>query len=436
MVCCSHAETDALAVRIQRTGFRAHKTTERTVTKFCISSAALVQALAPFGRGAAGKRLPGFVFGAPLPVLDALWQGWLESDGHRFDDGRLSFTTISRDLAVGMARVGRIVTGAPVGLHRQEVPATTVIEGRTVRQQAQYSVHVAPHHHEGFCEDGHCWVPVRSVRALGERTGVYNFEVADDNSYVAGGLVVHNCQDVSVAGLRAGFSGERSSLWREYRRIVAHVRPRFVFLENVAGLASSQGGWDFGEVLGGLADLGYDATWDRFRASDVAAPHRRERIFLLGWLADAACLGEREPADEGIALATRGGARVEPRRGGESPMGDPDGQRLQESGRVGGVEWQRPRLERGRDAHARSQRDAESAVGCRAHGVSARLDDHGWPAGRGEVQRPGEPPRTAVGVAQRAPQLRAYGNACVPQVVSLAWRVLFARAALEVSRSL
>lgn len=95
------------------------------------------------------------------------------------------------------------------------------------------------------------------------------------------------CQDVSVAGLRAGFSGERSSLWREYQRIVAHVRPRFVFLENVPGLASSQGGWDFGEVLSGLALLGYDATWDRFRASDVEAPHRRERIFLLGWLADA-----------------------------------------------------------------------------------------------------------------------------------------------------
>ena len=533
MICCSHAETDALAVRIQRAGFRAHKTTERTVTKFCISSAALVQALAPFGRGAAGKRLPGFVFGAPRPVLDALWQGWLESDGHRFDDGRLSFTTISRDLAVGMARVGRIVTSAPVGLHRQEVPATTVIEGRTVRQQAQYSIHVAPQRHEGFCEDGHCWVPVRSVRALGERADVYNFEVADDNSYVAGGLVVHNCQDVSVAGLRAGFSGERSSLWREYRRIVAHVRPRFVFLENVAGLASSQGGWDFGEVLGDLAALGFDAEWDVFRASDVGAPHRRERLFLLAYRDDdgrapcddanadgradrspsgsgegmpATVVGSgaervahgdplrelqpqgsechvgrwsgdggesgREPADEGDAIAARGGARVEPRRGGESPVAHAEqcegGQRRHadvlgrrqgeaEQTRMGGgglvgVDQVDPNGERGAERDgapiaARAEhggtirrnrvvgrRAAQPRVGGDPDGLPRRLDGHRWPAGRGEAQHPDEPPRTAAGVAQRAAQLKAYGNAVVPQCAALAWRVLYARACEAVER--
>ena len=97
------------------------------------------------------------------------------------------------------------------------------------------------------------------------------------------------CQDLSLAGKRAGFDGAKSSLWREYLRIVSQLRPRFMLLENVPGLHSSNGGWDFAEVLGGLAALGYDATWDLFRASDVGAPQRRERVFLLAYMADTEC---------------------------------------------------------------------------------------------------------------------------------------------------
>lgn len=96
------------------------------------------------------------------------------------------------------------------------------------------------------------------------------------------------CQDVSVAGKRAGFSGERSSLWREYRRIIADVGPRFVFVENVPGLLTADDGWAFGEVLSDLAALGFDATWDVFRASDVGAPHRRERRVLYRRAVEAA----------------------------------------------------------------------------------------------------------------------------------------------------
>ena len=89
---------------------------------------------------------------------------------------------------------------------------------------------------------------------------------------IAGGFP---CQDVSVAGKRAGLTGgERSGLWREYARIIRVVRPRFVFVENVAGLLSME----FGHVLGDLAALGYDAEWSVFRASDVGAPSARAGV--------------------------------------------------------------------------------------------------------------------------------------------------------------
>lgn len=87
------------------------------------------------------------------------------------------------------------------------------------------------------------------------------------------------CQDVSVAGKRAGLAGERSGLWFEFARIVRELRPRYVVVENVPGLLT--GG--LGDVLGELAASGYDAEWDCVPASAVGAPHRRDRVFILAY---------------------------------------------------------------------------------------------------------------------------------------------------------
>lgn len=90
------------------------------------------------------------------------------------------------------------------------------------------------------------------------------------------------CQPVSLAGARLAQEDARW-LWPEAARIIGELGPRYVFLENVPGLLSANGGRAFGDVLGSLASLGYDAEWDCFRASDVGAPHRRERWFLLAY---------------------------------------------------------------------------------------------------------------------------------------------------------
>ncbi len=226
------------------------------------------------------------------------------------------------------------------------------------------------------------------------------------------------CQDVSVAGKRAGFAGERSSLWREYRRIVADVGPRFVFVENVPGLLTADDGWAFGEVLGDLAALGFDATWDVFRASDVGAPHRRERLFLLahahrggrgGGTWELGASGSAEHSDGGAAVA------------------DPGSEGLEGQRRLHGEDASGSQRE-GRPAPTRCGGTALAGVGAVPHGLSRGLDSHRWPAGPDELQRPGEPARTLRVVEDRRAQLTAYGNAVVPQVAALAWRVLYARA--------
>ena len=84
------------------------------------------------------------------------------------------------------------------------------------------------------------------------------------------------CQPVSNAGRRELQSDDRW-IWPDIYRIICEIRPRFVFLENVAGLLS--GGLDL--VLGNLATAGYDAEWTSIKAKEVGASHNRLRVFIL-----------------------------------------------------------------------------------------------------------------------------------------------------------
>lgn len=85
------------------------------------------------------------------------------------------------------------------------------------------------------------------------------------------------CQDISYAGRGAGIKkGTRSGLWYVIADALRLLRPGLVLLENVAALRTR----GLAQVLGDLAALGYDTTWCCLRASDIGAPHRRERVFI------------------------------------------------------------------------------------------------------------------------------------------------------------
>lgn len=102
-----------------------------------------------------------------------------------------------------------------------------------------------------------------------------------DVDLIAGGFP---CQDVSVAGRRAGLAGERSGLWWEFHRILDAVRPRAALLENVEGLLSSNGGRDMGAIIEALVDLGYGWAYRVLDAQHFGVPQRRRRVFLLAIL--------------------------------------------------------------------------------------------------------------------------------------------------------
>jgi DNA (cytosine-5)-methyltransferase 1 len=89
------------------------------------------------------------------------------------------------------------------------------------------------------------------------------------------------CQDLSVAGKRAGLAGERSGLFHEAIRLIRDVRPRYAIWENVAGAFSSNDGEDFAAVVRAVADIGYDACWTTIDAQWFGVPQRRRRVFLV-----------------------------------------------------------------------------------------------------------------------------------------------------------
>lgn len=184
------------------------------------------------------------------------------------------------------------------------------------------------------------------------------------------------CQDVSVAGKGAGLDGARSGLWSEFARVVRLLRPRVVFVENVAALR----GRGLDRVLADLAALGFDAEWGCFRALDVGAPHIRERIFVLAYANGGGCGVERSAQPRRFEGPSWGESD---RRGADGsvhrfPPG-PD--------RIAEWEGASPALSR-----------AESLLRGGSHGLARRVD-----------------------------RLRCLGNAVVPQVSALAWETLTAR---------
>lgn len=90
------------------------------------------------------------------------------------------------------------------------------------------------------------------------------------------------CQDVSIAGKRAGLAGERSGLWSEFARIIDELEPKWVVIENVPGLLSSNRGRDFATVIRWLAERGYGVAWRILDSQYFGVAQRRRRVFIVG----------------------------------------------------------------------------------------------------------------------------------------------------------
>jgi DNA (cytosine-5)-methyltransferase 1 len=203
------------------------------------------------------------------------------------------------------------------------------------------------------------------------------------------------CQDISSAGNKAGLAGARSGLWFEFHRLIGELRPRYVIVENVADLLHR----GLGDVLGGLAAIGYDAEWHCLPAAAVGAPHRRDRVWIVaypnadGWR----CEVERLPqhADEQGQLRSQSDRLRAPGSGARPAAADADS---------GGRQYSGTWAEHVDVGQVR-------AAGLRQWGVEPELG------------------RVVDGFPGRVDRIRALGNAVVPQIPELIGRVLLQGAA-------
>ena len=110
------------------------------------------------------------------------------------------------------------------------------------------------------------------------------------------------CQDLSVAGKRAGLAGSRSGLFWEICRLLDETRTQSFILENVPGLLSSNNGRDMAVVIEALVERGYRIAWRVLDAQYFGVPQRRRRVFIVG------CLGESGRSPEEILAIAEGRA--------------------------------------------------------------------------------------------------------------------------------
>jgi DNA (cytosine-5)-methyltransferase 1 len=171
-------------------------------------------------------------------------------------------------------------------------------------------------------------------------------------------------------------------------RVVGEVRSRFVFVEN-SPMLTTRGGT---RVVGDLTQMGYDCKWTVMGAADVNAPHQRDRMWIVGKLANSS-------SQRGQAGFTNSQAWQE--RDSNLTFDSSSNLAYTENERDVWREWelgfveQKHNSRRGSTNGSRKWWSAEPNVGRVAHGIPARVD-----------------------------RLKAIGNAQVPLCAATAWRIL------------
>ena len=204
------------------------------------------------------------------------------------------------------------------------------------------------------------------------------------------------CQDISVAGKQAGVGeGTRSGLYREVLRIAGAVRPRYIFLENVAAIKSN----GLEQVVKDLAIMGYGSRWLCIRASDVGAPHHRDRWFLLANTSEQRCNNGGDNREERHLLhnINRNAAQSQSERKG----------------------WKCGIGKASADVADTNSAPCEGNKRTkRIYAQHANIDSASWWETEPNVGR------VANGVAARVDRLKAIGNGQVPLQVATAFTIL------------
>lgn len=263
---------------------------EGKAIKAIISNERLYKLFETTHRGAMNKIVPPLILTAPKNIQKRFLEGYLYGDGSYLKNIH-KHTAFAKNIqmAYGLRHLILRVYGELATIFFTKVNPTTTINGRVVNQHPYYSISWRYYKEkEVYSYKVKNNIVVKVVKNETSRTDepVFNLAVRGDNTFTVGNYVVHNCQDFSICGRRAGLGGERSSLIEHAITLIAEYRPDIFVWENVKGVFSSNDGADFWAIIKEFTNIGgYRREWQLLNTNWVL-PQNRERVYLVGHLAD------------------------------------------------------------------------------------------------------------------------------------------------------
>ena len=271
--------------RLEEAKLHGTYTKERTCGKYHVCNNKLYEYLEKFGKYAHGKRIPREAVCLSREKAEYFYNGYMSGDGRK---DREEATSTSAALILGMCIIAQRLGKSVPAVYYTGRDEKCIIQGRECKQRDTYTFRISKRSVKGHYRGKYVCRELYQPKESDDFGTVYNISVEEDESYVANGAIVHNCQDISVAGKQLGFQGNRSSLFFRVMHLIGQLeeenRPTYLFIENVKNLLSVNGGWDFARLLIEMEQGGYDAEWQVLNSKDFGVPQNRERCFIIGHL--------------------------------------------------------------------------------------------------------------------------------------------------------
>lgn len=271
--------------RLSEANLHGTYTEERTCGKYHVCNNQLYEYLGIFGEYAYEKRIPREALCLPREKAEYFYNGYMSGDGR---NDKEEATSTSAAVILGMCIIAQRL-GKPVpAVYYTKRDSKCTIEGRECKQRDTCTFRISNKSVKGYYRGRYVCRKLYQPTESDQYETVYNLSVEEDESYIANGAIVHNCQDISVAGKQVGFQGNRSSLFFRVMYLIGQLKeedkPTYLFIENVKNLLSVNGGWDFARLLIEMEQGGYDAEWQVLNSKDFGVPQNRERCFIIGHL--------------------------------------------------------------------------------------------------------------------------------------------------------
>lgn len=193
-----------------------------------------------FGRSAATKRIPEFIFNMDYEHRKEFLMGYLSGDGYHKGE-KWNASTVSKELAIGLQRLAISIYKTNVSVRYHEKRQGGSINGRQINSNYGMYLVVIPEREPkqsvGYINDNIVWSQVNSVQDTNLVETVYNIEVETDNSYTVNNCIVHNCQSLSIiqSKTRQNLDG-KSKLFFEFVRAKNEMNPKWFLFENVSSM--------------------------------------------------------------------------------------------------------------------------------------------------------------------------------------------------------